>query len=130
MNIYDKYTRKQIELLNLQNIASFIFIITILISIYLTNLDKNNIIFNKNTKKFDLALLNRIIVTILSLTYLYINIYNTYIAKQRNKDLKNYFVELYVSIIVLIASLILLYLAYINKINNDFNISDIENPIL
>ena len=130
MNTYDKYTKKQIELLNLQMLASVIFIITIIVSIYLTYSDKQNIINNKKESNLDLSLLNRIVVLILALVYVYINLNNTYIAKKRNQNLDSFYIENIASFVALLAALLILYVVYINRKNNSFNVSDIENPTL
>ncbi len=130
MNTYDKYTKKQIELLNLQMLASVIFIITIIVSIYLTYSDKQNIINNKKESNLDLSLLNRIVVLILALVYIYINLNNTYIAKKRNQNLDSFYIENIASFVALLAALLILYVVYINRKNNSFNVSDIENPTL
>lgn len=123
---------KEKELLYVQSYASVIFIITIFVSLILTI---NNIKKQNNTKKlFDnetenqINFINRIIITILAITFTYIN-YNFYeISKQRNnvtiqKD------EYIASLLTLIAGFILLYTT-VQSIKNNMESLNIDSPLI
>lgn len=102
---------KEKDLLNIQVIGSFIFIITILISIILTI---NNIkiinhqkpIFNLKNEKY-ITLINRFTILIIAISFTYIN-YISY-QKNENKEDKNVLKkELIASVFNLISTVILL----------------------
>lgn len=123
---------KEKELLYLQSYASIVFIITIFVSLILTI---NNIKKQNNTKKFfnqktenQINYINRIIITILAITFTYIN-YSFYeISKQKNnvtiqKD------EYIASILTLVAGFILLYTTT-QSIKNNVNSPNIDSPLI
>ena len=123
---------KEKELLYLQSYASIAFIITIFVSLILTI---NNIKKQNNTKRFfsqktenQINYINRIIITILAITFTYIN-YSFYeISKQKNnvtiqKD------EYIASILTLVAGFILLYTTT-QSIKNNLNSPNIDSPLI
>lgn len=123
---------KEKELLYLQSYASIAFIITIFVSLILTI---NNIKKQNNTKNFfsqktenQINYINRIIITILAITFTYIN-YSFYeISKQKNnvtiqKD------EYIASILTLVAGFILLYTTT-QSIKNNVNSPNIDSPLI
>ena len=123
---------KEKELLYLQSYASIAFIITIFVSLILTI---NNIKKQNNTKRFfsqktenQINYINRIIITILAITFTYIN-YSFYeISKQKNnvtiqKD------EYIASILTLVAGFILLYTTT-QSIKNKLNSPNIDRPLI
>lgn len=125
-------SNKEKELLYLQSYASIIFIITIFVSLILTI---NNIKKQNNTKRFlstktenQINYINRIIITILAITFTYIN-YSFYeISKQKNnvtiqKD------EYIASILTLVAGFILLYTTT-QSIKNNLNSPNIDSPLI
>ena len=74
----DDLKQKEVSLLDLQNITTAIFIISLLISIYITTIDKKSTL-NPNIKYPDtskISIFNRTLVVILSLSYLYISYNN------------------------------------------------------
>ena len=125
-------SNKEKELLYLQSYASIVFIITIFVSLILTI---NNIKKQNNTKRFfsaktenQINYINRIIITILAITFTYIN-YSFYeISKQKNnvtiqKD------EYIASILTLVAGFILLYTTT-QSIKNNVNSLNIDSPLI
>lgn len=125
-------SNKEKELLYLQSYASIVFIITIFVSLILTI---NNIKKQNNTKRFfstktenQINYINRIIITILAITFTYIN-YSFYeISKQKNnvtiqKD------EYIASILTLVAGFILLYTTT-ESIKNNVNSPNIDSPLI
>ena len=125
-------SNKEKELLYLQSYASIVFIITIFVSLILTI---NNIKKQNNTKRFfstktenQINYINRIIITILAITFTYIN-YSFYeISKQKNnvtiqKD------EYIASILTLVAGFILLYTTT-QSIKNNVNSPNIDSPLI
>ena len=78
---------KEIKLLDLQNLTTGIFIISLLISIYITYIDKKSTL-NPNINYPDtskISVFNRTLVVILSLSYLYISYNNRKIATEKGQ---------------------------------------------
>ncbi len=124
-------TKRQIELLSLQNLATLAFIGSLIISVYLTEDEKKDLLYNTNhhqSKKIqNLNTFNRILVVVLALIYLYVSLENEKIAKIKNLDLKNYKLQDYASILSLIGAGIALFSISTNPQNG---VSSVENPDL
>ena len=124
-------TKRQIELLSLQNLATLAFIGSLIISVYLTEDEKKDLLYNTNhhqSKKIqNLNTFNRILVVVLALIYLYVSLENEKIAKIKNLDLKNYKLQDYASILSLIGAGIALFSISTNTQNG---VSSVENPDL
>ena len=122
---------KEIELLNIDIATALMFIITIIISIYLTYENNQDLLNRKRilNKKDDqyILLFNRLLVLIIVLIILYDNIEGYEIAKEKNKDLKPFKIQIFASILTVITALLILYVVFYNWDNN--SLSDIENPI-
>lgn len=122
---------KEIELLNIDIATALMFIITIIISIYLTYENRQDLLNRKRilNKKDDqyILLFNRLLVLIIVLIILYDNIEGYEIAKEKNKDLKPFKIQIFASILTVITALLVLYVVFYNWDNN--SLSDIENPI-
>lgn len=122
---------KEIELLNIDIATALMFIITIIISIYLTYENKQDLLNRKRilNKKDDqyILLFNRLLVLIIVLVILYDNIEGYEIAKEKNKDLKPFKIQIFASVLTVITALLILYVVFYNWDNN--SLSDIENPI-
>lgn len=122
---------KEIELLNIDITTAVLFIITIIISIYLTYENKQDLLNRKRilNKKDDqyILLFNRLLVLIIVLIILYDNIEGYEIAKEKNKDLKPFKIQIFASVLTVITALLILYVVFYNWDNN--SLSDIENPI-
>lgn len=131
----DKYTKKEIEVLDIQIIATIFFIISLIISIILTYDEKLTLINGqgifKNKEAQQIALFNRILVVILALAFVYGNYITEKIAEARNKNNVKYLkLQLFSGELSLIGALIVLYIVYKNQGNENFGVADTENPIL
>lgn len=131
MNVF---TKKRIQLLNEQMIASMLFIGTIIISILLTydeikDLSNQKKLFSNKISQ-NISLYNRIIVVILALYFLYNSYINQKIAQIQKKDLKYLKLQTLSSTLTLISTIIVLYVIIQNYKNSNFNVSQVENPIL
>lgn len=122
---------KEIELLNIDIATALMFIITIIISIYLSYENRQDLLNRKRilNKKDDqyILLFNRLLVLIIVLIILYDNIEGYEIAKEKNKDLKPFKIQIFASVLTVITALLILYVVFYNWDNN--SLSDIENPI-
>ena len=131
MNVF---TKKRIQLLNEQMIASMLFIGTIIISILLTydeikDLSNQKKLFSNKISQ-NISLYNRIIVVILALYFLYNSYINQKIAQIQKKDLKYLKLQTLSSTLTLISTIIVLYVIIQNYKNSNFNVSQVENPVL
>lgn len=124
-------TKREVELLNLQNIATLVFIGSLIISVYLTEDEKRDLLCNtkhhQSKKIQNLNTFNRVLVVVLALIYLYVSLENEKIAKIKNLNLKNYKLQDYASILSLIGAGIALLTISSNRQNG---ISSVENPEL
>lgn len=107
----NNFNQKQKDLLITQFYASVIFIITIIVSTILTynnilKLQNKKPIFTKRKEKIAIFT-NRISLTIIAITFTYIN-YGFYLLNKQNKKATIQKEELIASILTLIAGLILL----------------------
>lgn len=123
MNNFDK---KQLNLLYYQFYGSVIFIITIIISTILTynnilKLKNEKTLLNTTSEKF-ITLINRIILTLITIVFTYIN-YGFYLLSKQKKEATVQEEELLASILTLIAGFLLLdtTLKNINKRNEPEN---------
>ncbi len=127
-----KNKEKEIRLLNIQLITSLALIIAISISVLLTYNQKQDIenkktLFNK-TQTHNISYINRLIILITAIIFLYIN-YNLYkISKKEGEDLLVYYLQILASILTTIAALIVFYVVSIEPAGDE--ISDIENPVI
>lgn len=122
----------EIKDLNIQIITSLIVIITIIISILLTinqkkEMQKEKTFFTKK-QQHNISYINRLVILITSIIFLYINYKILKISKKKGEDLKVYYLQIIASILTTIASLIVLYVVSIETTGDD--IADVENPII
>ena len=125
-------TKQETQLLYLQICTSLLFIIAVIISIILTY---NNVLKNKNqtplfndNKENQITLTNRVILTILTIIFTYINYKFYIISKQKNKGTYQK-EELIASILTLIASFILLYTTT-ESIKNNSQTTNTDTPLI
>lgn len=131
----DKYTKKEIEVLDIQIIATILFIVSLLISIILTYDEKLKLINGKGLFSSNqvqrISLFNRILVVILAIAFVYGNYVTEKIAEARRKNNVKYLkLQLFSGELSLIGSLIVLYIVYKNQGNENFGVADTENPTL
>lgn len=130
----DKYTKKEVQILDIQIIATILFIVSLIISIILTYdeklklISKKGIFSDEEAKK--ISLFNRILVVILAISFVYGNYVSFNIAKNRHTKTKYLKLQLFSGELSLIAAIIVLYIVYKNQDNNNFNVADTENPVL
>lgn len=122
------YQIDEVSLLNTQLVTTAIFIISLFVSLSITyndreqKLHKKGIYTEKQSKK--ITNINRTVILILTLSYLYINIENKNFIKPNQKDYSN--LQIGASILSTIAAIIVLYVVL--KSNSD--IVDTENPAI
>lgn len=131
----DKFTEKEIQILDIQIIATIIFIGSLVVSIILTYDEKLTLIDGKglfdNSTARKISLINRIVVVILALTFVYGNYVTEKIAEARNTSNVKYLkLQLLSGELSLIGSLIVLYIVYKNRNEETFGVADTENPTL
>lgn len=123
---------EEIKILNFQTIITIIYIISLCISIYITNIDKDCIINpDKNhidTKK--LAVFNRTLVVILTLGFLYISYQNRKINIKKGKSPDLFNLQVMASEITLLSTIIVLYVVIKSMGQNYTVISGVTNPNL
>lgn len=119
------------DLLKQQMITTGIYVICLLVSLSLTYdefLKKDNKRLFNNKNAHDIAVTNRAIILILTLSYLYINFVNREIAKSNNSNLRFFNLQLNASVLSLIGAIIVLYVVY--KSGDYPFVSSEENPTL
>lgn len=130
----DKYTEKEIQVLNIQIVATILFIGSLIISTVLTYDEKLKLINKKgifaDKQARNISLFNRILVVILAIAFVYGNYTTEKIAEMRNNQTKYLKLQLFSGELSLISSLLVLYIVYKNQQNQNFDVADTENPIL
>lgn len=121
-----------IKSLNIQIIATYLYIVSLCISLLLTYNEKFNLqnkkkIFNEDTS-YRLSVFNRLFVVGLVLTFLYVNYKDLETAKKGKKDLTPFSLQLTASELSLLSAVIVLYVVITS---GQYSIvSGIENPNL
>ena len=123
---------EELKLINGQIIGIIFFIVTLIVSLLLTYNEKlqkeNKTSLFTNKKTLDIAFINRFIVALLGLYFLY----TSYKRKNlENNNLNNYInLEIIASWLAFLASAIVFYIVFLNYNNPNFDVSEIEEPIL
>lgn len=128
----NKYTEEyEIKLLYISEIASIIFIVISLLSIFLTHHDikvlKKEKTLITDEQAYNISYFNRVIIIIILIIFLYITDESRKIAIYKGKDSKPFKYQEIASILTFIASLFVLYSLKIGKRDQ---LSQVENPIL
>ena len=128
----NKYTEDyEIKLLYISEIASIIFIVISLLSIFLTHHDikvlKKEKTLITDEQAYNISYFNRVIIIIILIIFLYITDESRKIAIYKGKDSKPFKYQEIASILTFIASLFVLYSLKIGKRDP---LSQVENPIL
>lgn len=118
------------KIIDIQIIATILFIGSLCVSLLLTYNDKYKNIYGNglldNQTIYIISVLNRIIVVILSLVFLYINYINKEIAKNKGSNTKAFDLQIMASELSILAALIVTYVV-INS--GEYSIiTSIENP--
>lgn len=120
---------KEIETLDLQMIISFIFILTIITSIILTYNQDYYLRYGKRLIDTDKAIaitkINRIIIIILLISFLYINYEFKEVDALKGNDLTADNLQIIASYLSIIAGLIILYVVF--EYGQE-NLTTTENP--
>lgn len=124
---------KESQLLSIQLFTLVFSLISILISMIITynqklDVENKEVIF-ESEKARKISLFNRILIVIISITFLYVN-YKQYILDKDSNNLnglKNDKLQVAASIFTIIASLITAYVVYSSTTET---VSDIENPLV
>ncbi len=124
----------EIKILDIQLIATILFVISLFISILITydekiKLENNKGLFSDKTVQ-DLSLFNRIFVVILALVFIYCNYISKKIAEYKNDEIESTELQILAGLLSLVASVIVLYVAYKNRNDANFDIAESENPTL
>lgn len=104
---------EEVNLLDLQIITTIIFVASLILSIYLTYNDKLKLLEEEGI--FDdelsnkLAIFNRILVVVLSLSYLYISNRNIDIVNQKGQNVYPFKLQLIGSELSTLATIVVLY---------------------
>lgn len=122
---------EEIRLLNLELLATLLFLVATIISILTTynskkNLENKNVLFNQE-EQYKINVFNRIFTIFLVILFFYINIENRKIAQLKNKNLRPFELQITISSILLLAAFLSLYVVLIN---GQSNVSNIENPTI
>lgn len=119
------------DLLKQQMITTGIYIICLVVSLALTYDEflrkDNNKLFSDKTAH-NIAITNRIIILVLTFSYLYINFVNREIAKSNDSNLTFFNMQLNASTLSLISAIIVLYVVI--KSGDYPIVSSEENPTL
>ena len=126
--------KQEANVLDLQLIATIIYIGSLIISIFLTYNDKMDVL---NLKKIftekqnrNLSIFNRFLVVILTLTFLYASYETRRLAKVKGEKLENFNLQVMASEISLVSTLIVLYVVIKSQGEQYSIISGISNPNL
>ena len=123
----------EIKIINIQITATILFMFSLFISLIITYNAKlklqNSKILNNNIENY-LLVFNRIFVVFLSLIFLFSNLQNKKLAKEKepNKSLDSFNLQIEASQLITLAAIIALYATVNNYSSNA--ISNVENPNL
>ena len=118
--------KDEIKLIDYEIIGSLLFIGTLFVSIILTynrklKLEKRDCLFDNQTER-NILIVNKLIVLMIVIFFLYINCEYYKNALLKNEDTSSYKIQMIPSILAIIAALIILYLVI-----NGNDISSVEN---
>jgi len=131
MKSKEQINKEKIKFLNLQQIATVGFIITLIIS-YFLSYDKKLSLENKNrlfTEKEaqNLALFQTILVFIIATCFLYVNYKQYKLAKEGDDaDENDLLLQIETSIFAIISAIIGLYIVFKNYRNKNLSIAETE----
>ena len=123
--------KEEIKTINVQLFGIGLSLITIILSL-LTTYNQKLKLQNKDTilnakDSLRITYLNRILIILVGLIFLYVNYNLYYISKKQNENLKSYTLQIIASYLTIISSLIAFYVV---TLSNTLTVSDVENPIV
>ncbi len=126
--------KQEADLLDLQLIATIVYIGSLIISIFLTYNDKMDVlnlnkIFTEKQNR-NLSIFNRFLVVILTFVFLYASYETRRLAKIKGEKLDNFNLQVMASEISLVSTLIVLYVVIKSQGEQYSIISGISNPNL
>ncbi len=126
--------KQEADVLDLQLVATIVYIGSLIISIFLTYNDKMDVlnldkIFTEKQNR-NLSIFNRFLVVILTLVFLYASYETRRLAKIKGEKLENFNLQVMASEISLISTLIVLYVVIKSQGEQYSIISGISNPNL
>lgn len=120
---------EEIKYIDYQLIGLGLTLITTIIAIAITYNQKLGMLQKKklfNSKEaLNITKLNRIIILLIGILFLYINYRLYQISKEEGEDLKSYKLQILASILIVISGLIALYVV---SLSSTETLSDVENP--
>lgn len=123
--------KSKIVSLNYQIICSFFFIISVLVSIYITYEEKLELLNKKRicSKKIDsyINLFNKVFALLLITSFFLIN-YNDFKNRDEKSNYDALLNQVIASLFSIVSSVIVLYVV-IDTFDENLNISSVENPI-
>lgn len=126
--------KKEADLLDLQLIATIVYIGSLIISIFLTYNDKMDVlklekIFTDKQNR-NLSIFNRFLVVILTFIFLYASYETRRLAKIKGEKIENFNLQVIASEISSVSTLIVLYVVIKSQGEQYSIISGISNPNL
>lgn len=123
---------EELKNLDIQMIATVLFIVSLCISLFLTYNSKTELVQKKpiipQEKSYQLSVFNRIFVLILSLVFLYVNISDRNSKTKKGNDPTYFNLQVTASELSCLAALIVLYVVI--KSGEYAIITSVENPSL
>ncbi|MBS7021135.1 MAG: hypothetical protein KH135_04640 [Firmicutes bacterium] len=123
---------KQIELLDIQRIASLCYIVTTMVSIFLTThredvlKGKDGSLTNLQAKKINVG--NHFTILILACVFLYVNHVNLNLAREQGKDTHLLTLQYTSAVLAVIGAILVLYVVIVEPVQNETGA--FENPEL
>lgn len=119
----------KLKILDLQAIASLLFIVSLIVTIVLTYNQKKYTLHQKplfsKKETYIISNINRILILIVVLVFLYSSYKLREIAKKKNIDTKLNDLDVFASLLSVIGACIVLYITAVSPIEDALNI---ENP--
>lgn len=123
-------TKDEVKIIKYQERATITYEIILVVSFLLLydeekRKEKNDGLFSQKTRS-TLSMINRTVIVIICVVFLYANSQNLKLAKSKNKDTSSLELQLFGSALVLISAVIATYVVF--KDINKKNVGDFENP--
>ena len=125
-------SKEEVKIVNIQLISTFLFILSLVISLLLTYNSKLEVEgkkgFLNDKQNYSISVFNRIFIVCLSLAFLYTNIKNKEIAKSKSVNTHPFNLQIMASELSLLAALIV---TYVVVSSGEYSIiTSVENPSL
>ena len=105
--------KDEINIINIQLIATYLFIFSLFISLIITYNDRYKTIngkgFLSDNLNYKIAVLNRILILAISFAFLYVNSKNKEISKRKGNNTKAFDLQIMASELSILAALIVTY---------------------